>query len=145
MPYVASYILCFNKEGKIALLMRENTAFMNGFYGLPAGKTEKDERFSAAAIREAHEEIGLTINDPSIKYSLTMHRNSIEDDKSVEQWVDVFFVVTDYKGEPFNAEPDVHSELIWVDPKALPDNIIPHHAAGIKAYLEGNTYIEFGW
>lgn len=51
-PYIASFVI-LRKAGKIAFVLREHTKWMNGYYGLPSGKVEKNEAFSAAAIREA--------------------------------------------------------------------------------------------
>ena len=51
-PHVACYAICV-QDNKVALVLRENTAWMNGFYSLPAGKVENNERFLAGTIREA--------------------------------------------------------------------------------------------
>lgn len=52
-PYLAAYLIFRNDEGKIAFVLRENTHWMNGYYGLPSGKVEADERVLVAAAREA--------------------------------------------------------------------------------------------
>ena len=41
-PYLASFVI-IRKEGKIAFVLRTNTGWMNGYYGLPSGKVEKVE------------------------------------------------------------------------------------------------------
>lgn len=137
-PYIASYII-LRREGKIAFVLRQNTKWMNGFYSLPAGKTEKNESFSAGAIREAREEAGVTIEPSELTYVHTMHRNEGMD------WVDVFFEAKSYAGEPHNAEPDMHAELAWLDPKNLPENVIPSLAYALGQIEDGVAYSEYGW
>ena len=144
-PYAASYVIVKNAEGKVAFVMRSNTSWMNGFYGLPSGKTEIGEAFSAGAIREAQEEIGIVVKSEDLKPTLTVHRNSKQNDGASMEWVDQYFLVTTWEGEAFNAEPDVHNELAWLDPDNLPDNVIPEIAASVKAWSEGKSYFEYGW
>lgn len=119
--------------------MRSNTSWRNGFYGLPAGKVEKEESFSEAAIREAKEEAGIKIKLKDLKVVLTMHR--LEDGND---WVDLFFEPKKYEGEAYNAEPDMHSELAWLDPKKLPENVIPSVRYAIEQIEKGNVYCEYG-
>jgi 8-oxo-dGTP diphosphatase len=129
--------------GKVAFVLRYNTSWMNGHYGLPSGKVEHDESYLAAAVREGKEETGVDIDSSDLGYLLTMHRK--ENDKHENIWVDVFFEAKRWQGEPFNAEPDKHSELAWLDPKKLPDNIIPSVKFAIEQIEIGKNYAEYGW
>jgi len=138
-PYTAVYII-FRKAGKIAFVLRSNTDWMNGYYGLPAGKVEKNESFLAAAVREAKEEVGVKIVPANLKHLMTAHR--IEPDSI---WVDIFFTPLTYGGELYNAEPHVHSELAWLDPKKLPGNIVPAVRFYIDHIEAGDTYCQYGW
>lgn len=139
-PYIASYVL-IKKEGKYAFVLRTNTSWMNGYYGLPSGKVENNESFSAAAIREAKEEVGATISPKELKFVHSSHRKSAEG----LYWVDVIFEATKWEGELINAEPDLHSELAWFDPKTLPLNTIPSVRFVIEEITKGNSYSEYGW
>lgn len=116
---------------------------MNGFYSLPAGKVEVGEPYTVAAVREAHEEIGVNIRNESLQHVLTMHRKEAEDTNNT--WVDMFFEVSEYEGEPYNAESDVHSELAWLDPDNLPDNTIPMLRVAFDTIAKGEKYAEWGW
>lgn len=140
-PYTAVYVV-LRKDGKIAFVLRSNTDWMNGYYTLLAGKVEKNEAFLAAAVREAKEEAGVGINPEHLKHRLTMHRQGPDDDTV---WVDMFFEAAQWQGEPHNAEPHMHSELAWLDPTNLPENVIPGVRLAIEAIEAGKTYLEYGW
>jgi 8-oxo-dGTP pyrophosphatase MutT (NUDIX family) len=138
-PYIASYMIFRNKDGKVAFLLRSNTDWMNGFYTLPSGKIEKDESFTAGAIRESREEVGVTIETADLKPVLSVHRHT------ETNWVDVYFEVTKWQGELQNAEPHVHGELAWFDPDDLPDNVIPNIPFAFQNIKAGNHYCEYDW
>ncbi|MDL2363330.1 MAG: NUDIX domain-containing protein [Patescibacteria group bacterium] len=139
MPHIAAYVI-FRKEGKVAFVMRANTSWMNGYYGLPSGKVENDETFTQAAIREAKEEVGVNINPEDLKCVLIAHRKS----KDIN-WVDACFEASNWDGGLTNAEPHIHSELAWLDPNNLPENVIPSVRHYIGQISAGNSYTEFGW
>lgn len=140
-PYIAAYII-LRKDNKIAFVLRENTSWMNNFYGLPSGKVEDNESFTAAAIREGKEEVGVDINREDLVHVHTVHRRSPDNGM---QWVDVYFDVAKWEGEVINAEPHMHSELAWLDPANLPDNVIPPVTEALEAISKGETYSEFGY
>lgn len=139
----APYIACFailRRGNKVAFVLRENVSWMAGFYGLPAGKVEKNEPYTAGAIREAKEEIGVDIDPKNLKFAHTQHRHGEDMD-----WVDVYFEAEKWDGEPFNAEPNVHSELAWLDMASLPDNVVPPVRFALAAIDRGEKYSEYGW
>ncbi|QQS18886.1 NUDIX domain-containing protein [Candidatus Saccharibacteria bacterium] len=59
-PYSAAFML-IKRGDKYLFVRRAHTDWMNGYYGLPSGKVEPGEGFFAAAIREAKEEVGVTV------------------------------------------------------------------------------------
>ena len=115
-PHAASYVIVKNNEGLVAFVLRSNTSWMNNYYGLPSGKTEKKESFSAGAIREAKEEISIDVTTEDLHHAITVHRYSTSknDDVPDMEWIDVYFEVDKYEGTPANAEPHMHSELAWL-------------------------------
>lgn len=131
------------KEGKLAFVLRSNTGWMNNHYGLIGGKVHQGETYTAAAVREAKEEAGVVIDPANLKAVLAIHRN--EDDSDKEHWVDLFFEATQWDGEVYNAEPDVHGELIWMDPAKLPKNMVPMVEFALENIAQGTTFAEFGW
>ena len=55
-PFCAAFML-IAQDGKYLFVKRKNTAWMDGYYGLPSGKVERGEGFLEAAVREAKEEV----------------------------------------------------------------------------------------
>lgn len=135
----ASYLV-FIKNGKILLLQRKNTGFMDGWYSFIAGHVDKGESFTQAAIREAREEAGLELDPEEIKVSHMMHRNS---DDSVR--MDVFFTVENWKGSPVNREPEKCSDLSWFPLEELPKNTIPYIRDALNYIRRDIPYSEYGW
>lgn len=139
-PNGACYAV-FRKNNKILFVYRSNTDWMKDHYGLAAGKLEKDETFSQGVIREAKEEVGVSLDQKNLKQILTIHRRA--DDGNT--WVDVFFEIKKWIGDPFNAEPELHGTIEWLNPKNLPQNVIPMIKFAIKQIEAGNSYAEYGW
>jgi len=69
----ASYLVLI-KDNKILLQRRFNTGYEDGKYMMVAGKVDKGESFSKCVIREASEEIGITIKSEDLKMAHLMNR-----------------------------------------------------------------------
>jgi 8-oxo-dGTP diphosphatase len=138
-PYTAVYLI-FKYDGKVAFLLRSNTSWMNGYYGLPAGRVEKNESFLQAAIREAKEEVGVNLHPEDLTLTTTAHRNDPD-----SLWVDLIFTVEQWDGELYNAEPDVHGELVWFDPLQMPENMVPSVRYYVEQVIAGKNYAEYGF
>ena len=57
----------------------------------------------------------------------------------------LFFRVEDWRGEPFNREPDKCYALQWFLLGELPDDLIEYSALGLAALNSAEPYSEFGW
>jgi 8-oxo-dGTP diphosphatase len=137
-PYIACFTL-LRREGKIAFVLRKNTGYMDDCYGLPAGKVEWKEDFKTGAIREAKEEAGVIVAAQDLRFVHIMHRTEDSD------WVDVFFETEKWIGEPYNAEPHKSSELAWLDPANLPQNLVPSVREVMQYIANGELYSTFGF
>jgi mutator protein MutT len=145
-PYIAVYVILRREDGKAVFVKRSNTGWMDGKYGLPAGKVEKGETFLQGAVREAKEEVGVDVQATDLRHVLTIHRDSPDDEVDGDMsWVDVFFEATKWAGEPFNAEPHMHSEIAWLDTQSLPDDVIPVMGEMFDFLNQGKTYGEVEW
>lgn len=139
--FIASYLLLIRDE-KVLLLRRYNTGYRDGDYSVPAGHVEPGESFTKTMLREAAEEIGVTLKEADIKISHIMHRmNEYKDRESI----DTFFIAKEWTGEPKNTEPDKCDDLSWFSLSELPENTIPYIRKAIEDSLQGNLYSEYGW
>lgn len=146
-PFVAAFVI-FRKNGKVAFLKRQNTDWMNGRYGLPAGKVEPEESPLQAAIRETKEEVGIDLKPQDLKHLLTAYRTNYADEDNDDEhslWLDIIFEAMHWQGELQNAEPEKHSQLAWLDPDNLPANVTPYVATFFAQIKAGNHYAELGW
>lgn len=131
--------LLFFREDQILLLRRFNTGYADGQYSVPAGHLDGGETVIAAAAREGREEVGVGIQAQDIQFSNVMHR------MDGDERVDFFVNISNWTGEPVNAEPDKCDELLWVLTEELPPNTIPYIRQALKNHLMGITFDEFGW
>lgn len=139
--FPAVYMLV-QQGDKLLFVLRTHTGFMDGWYTLPAGRVEPAEAFRPAAVREAAEEVGVTVLPQDAKHVYTQHRYKSPEDI----WVDVFFKAEKWSGTPANMEPDEHGEIAWFPINDLPaDKIMDYQLAPIKDILAGKTYGEFNW
>lgn len=100
---------------------------------------EGHELATEAMIREASEELGITIHPERLEEPLTLFR--ICHDKDNERF-ELFFPLTDRDGEIVNNEPDKCYELAWFPIDALPDMTIPYIREVIQAWQSGKKFLE---
>lgn len=131
----AVYLILQNQVGEICLSKRYNTGYMDGFYSLPAGHLEGGEDLIAAIKREALEEIGAEIEDPKLvftSYNLTTNPERI----------DFFFLCSNWNGQIINLEPNKCDELLWCNPKNLPETTTVVVKAVITSWLSEENYVQ---
>ena len=104
-------------DGKI-LLIDKKTGIGKGKVNGPGGKIEKGESAEACAIRECHEELGITVSN--LKYC-GEHRFQFVDGLTIHVWV---YLTSDFEGTPTEsreAKPlwvaldDIPYEKMWED------------------------------
>ncbi len=61
------------------------------------------------------------------------------------EWVDLFFEATKWEGEPYNAEPHKHSELVWINKDALHNNVLPEAIFALDKINSGEVFSQYGW
>lgn len=138
----ASYLVLV-RDGKVLLLRRFNTSYEDGKYSIPAGHVEEEETFTQCIIREAKEEIGVTVQPEDLKVVHVMQRigKEVED----KERLDIFFTADKWDNEVENKEPEKCDDLSWFDIDNPPDNTIPYIKEAIEAIKNKKYYSEFGW
>lgn len=136
--YLVATNVVIEKNGRILLSRRQNKGWGDGLLCIPGGHVEPDETLTEAAIREAKEELGLDLKLEDLTYLCTEVKNG-----GGKFYISIEFLARTTQ-EAKNAEPNECSELVWVDPNNLPDDVIPNFKNIIeKGYLGKEKYIEF--
>lgn len=136
--YLTATNVLVEKNGKILLSRRQNKGWGDGLLCIPGGHVEPNETFRQAAVREIKEELGLDVAENDLEYLCTEMKNV-----SGAPYVSIEFTLRT-NAEPKNCEPHECSELVWVDPRSLPEDVIPNFRNIIEeAYLGTNNYVEF--
>ncbi len=120
---------------------RANTGWADGKLAVPGGHLHQGETALQGAIREMEEELGLNV-DPErlVLFSTANVRTNWE---FVNQQ---FYVELEDGEEPVNAEPDKSTELVWCDPRDLPEETEEVFRYIItEGYVNKRHYLEIGY
>ncbi|MBA2369804.1 MAG: NUDIX hydrolase [Candidatus Protochlamydia sp.] len=131
--------LILMKDADVLLHLRQNTGYLDNYYGLIAGHVEDGESATDAIIREAYEEAGIEIEPSALKAVHVMHRQTNRLN------IDVFFESCEFKGQVTNKEPEKCEALNYFPLKHLPINTIYYIQIALQAIGEKNFYSEHGW
>jgi 8-oxo-dGTP diphosphatase len=133
------HLLLLNPDGQFLFGRRQNTGFEDGAYHVPSGHLEAGESVVSALIREAKEEVGVTITEEDVEFSHVMHNSSSGGR------VAFFFTVRSWDGTPENREPEKCSELVWFALDALPDHLIDYCRVALQHIAAGKPFSVYGW
>ena len=115
-PVLAASIAVF-RDGKV-LLGRRAKAPALGLWSLPGGRVDPGEAMEACALRELHEEVGVTARS----IGFVRHVEHIErDETGVLKAHAVIAAFAGYWQAGEAAASDEISECLWVDPRAACD------------------------
>jgi 8-oxo-dGTP pyrophosphatase MutT (NUDIX family) len=147
--YPVAVHLLFRRGSAVLLSRRYQTGWHDGEYSVPAGHVEAGETVTAAAAREALEEVGLALSARDLEVVHVMHRagDVLPDGAHPpdEERIDFFLAVAAWEGEPDNAEPDKCDDLRWCTLDALPGNVVHYVRHALACVAAGVRYSEFGW
>lgn len=130
------------RDGKVCLLRRCNTGYMDGKYCFPAGHKEPGEVPHIGAAREGFEESGVRVDPAALVHAHTMHRSRFDDPEAPHERVSFFFTTEVWEGEPSNVEPEKSDHVDWFTFDALPD-MIPYMRHALECIRNGVKYSEF--
>lgn len=141
---VGVFLVLF-QDNKVLLLRRFNTGIADGRYVLPMGGLEEGETASDAVIREANEEINLTISPIGLRVVHMMHRlHHLPNGDSFPQ-IDIFFLPHSYEGVIENKEPHKCDEVQFYPLDALPIETEKFIVQALQCIQNGEIYSEIGW
>lgn len=128
------------KEDTVLMMRRFNTGYEDGNFSVPAGHCEENETCTNTMIREAREEIAISINEPDLHFAHVMHRKT-----NGEYRIDFFFECRTWAGTPVIIEDNKCDKLEWANIASLPTNTIPYIRDALAAFHEGKSYSEVGF
>ena len=131
--------LMIERDGKVFMVKRKNTGFMDGHYAFVGGHVEHNESLKQAGVREAKEECGIDIKEEDMEFICGI-RNGKKDD-----YFNFFYKVTNFLGEPQNIEKDKCEEIRWIDLKEIPENTVPNEKRAIYNYLNNVKIDEYNF
>jgi 8-oxo-dGTP diphosphatase len=102
------------RRGDRILLRRAGDTYASGQLCLTS-RLDQGESILAAAVRETLEETGITLDPAKLRHVLSIHQRN---PGSRHARIGFAFTPREWDGEPVNAEPHKHSELVWADPAA---------------------------
>ncbi|WP_088288761.1 NUDIX domain-containing protein [Kineosporia sp. A_224] len=132
----ASYVV-LRRGDEVLLQLRRDTGYMDGFWASLAGHVDPYESAQEAAVREAREGAGVTIDAGDLRALTTLHRVEVGG-PPVEQRCDFFFEVTRWAGEPTVLEPTKCAAMQWFDLDALPADVVPHERLVLDGLRSGD-------
>ena len=130
---VAVYLL-LKRNNKILLMRRCNSGWRDGEYTLPAGHYDGGEAIREAMVREAKEELDITLTPESLDCVHVMHQM---DDS---EYIDFYLTADSWEGEITNNEPHKCDDLQWFALNNLPNNIIPNVRQALEM-VEAKEYL----
>ncbi|MCD8484743.1 NUDIX domain-containing protein [Candidatus Woesebacteria bacterium] len=122
-----------NSKNEILLGKRKNS-YKAGFYGLPGGRIELNEKVTNAISREVMEETGLTGLDFTFL-------GIVRENQDAYDFVHFVFQAEVHDQEVTLCEPGKCEGWEWFDPAHLQE-VLPGHAAAVKLFFEGVQFID---
>lgn len=123
--------LILRRGPDILLGRRRGNVYGRGQWALPCGKVHPAEPFPDAAIREADEELGITISTDQLALAHTVAISNGDD-----HHLGVFYEVRHWTGTITNREPDKCEQVRWFPLAKLAQPLMDYSAVGITGYLQ---------
>lgn len=138
----AVYGMLFDGD-RILLMRRAGSGYHDGHLSLPAGHLDGGEDAVSALVREMHEELMITVERDACEMVLLMHR--APESSGDNEYLDLFFTVDRWGGNPSIGEPAKCSELMWADYSNLPSDLLDHVHVALAAVAAGKQLVLHDW
>lgn len=124
----AMFVAIENDRGEVLLQRRADTGFLDGHWDLSAtGHLEYGESMQTCGVREAEEEVGLTVREKDLEV-VALFQTAFEPGI---RYVNTIFRCRLWQGDPVIGEPTKIAELGWFAPENFPDKL----TVGARVYL----------
>ncbi|MFF2620069.1 NUDIX domain-containing protein [Kitasatospora sp. NPDC058046] len=141
LPIVDVHVVLRTPDGKI-LLSQRGGPYGYGQWHAPSGKLDPGEKPAHGAARELREETGITTDPARLRLAYTV----LHHQAPAPLRLGLFYLATEWQGEPVNREPEKCLDLRWFAEGGLPDDLIPYPAAGIRGALtDPGGLAHHGW
>lgn len=138
--YSAVFLL-IQKDGKLLMQKRAGTGWRDGEYSPVVGHLDGGMTIAEEAVREAQEEVGLTIYPEDLRVVYIAHQKGGNE----REYINFYLRVEKWSGEPQNLEPEFCSELGWFPIDNLPKDTQPDVLFALDNYRKGLFFSEFDW
>lgn len=119
------------KDNKIFFLRRKNTGWADGLLTIPAGHVDKGFQVRESAVKEVKEEAGVDVSPEDLEFVHTDYKRDL--------YTNFYFKAKKWLGEPKIGEPELASEMLWIDKNNLPHDITPQ-LKNLFAQITKNSY-----
>jgi len=133
--YRAAVYMILERDGKYLVIRRCGSGYRDGEYTFPAGHVDDGETATMAAVRELNEEVGIEINENSLKFIHAMQRH-----ESDEDYFDFYFKINKWTDEPEIREPNKMDDLRWATPNEINKIAVPQVAQAIQKINAGELF-----
>ncbi len=137
--YIAAFLV-LQKDNQVLLQRRYQTGWQDGNYSLVSGHFEGNETAAECIIREAAEEIGISLQPADLTVAHMMHYRAAD-----REYIYVFLTAQQWQGQIVNQEPDKCDQLSWQPLDQLPDNVIEPVRRALEDIERGVWYSQVGF
>lgn len=128
---------------ELLLHRRQNTGYADGLWDCAgSGHVDEGEPMTMAVVREAQEEVGLSVLPGDVRFATMAHARDPQDGTV---YIDAYFWVESFVGEARICEPHKSAELAWFALDTLPDDLIAKRRRSIDNALGGVPFSQEGW
>jgi len=128
-PRVGVGVLLVDEDGRVLLTLRASPPEA-GCWSIVGGKVDFLETLEQCAVREAHEEVGLTVR---LVRLLCVTDHCLPDEG--QHWVSPAYLGQVLAGAARNCEPEKAREVRWFPLRELPPNLTMTARNAIRAYF----------
>lgn len=120
------------KDDRYLFLRRKDTGWNDGKLTLPSGHVDEGEGVTAAGAREALEEVAVKIEVADLAF---IHAHYCRD-----TYTNFYFKAEKWSGEPIVNEPHLSSEIVWLRPDQLTNDVVFHVRKMLDSYQKGEYF-----